>query len=53
MVSDTLETGRERPKEEEVIMSVYCHLVLELAEMKEGVGGSRVVVEGGYHMKYT
>jgi len=39
MVSGALETGRERPTEEEVVVSINCHLVLALAEM-EGVGGS-------------
>jgi len=46
MVSDTPETARERPTEN-VVVSLDCHLILKLAEMKEGVGGSRVVVEGG------
>jgi len=30
-------------------VSIDCHFVLKLAEMKEGVGGFRVVVEGGHH----
>ena len=49
MISDTLESGREHPTEEEVIVRIDCHLVLKLAKMKEGVGGSRVMVEGGHH----
>jgi len=35
--------------EEEVIMSVDCHFVLELEKMQEKVGGSRVVVKGWHH----
>jgi len=40
MVSGILETEKDRLIEEEVIMSIDCHLVLKLAEMKEGVRGS-------------
>ena len=34
MVGNALETGRERPTKEKVVVSVDCHFVLELAEMK-------------------
>ena len=47
--SGSLEAGRECPTEEEVVMSIDCHFILELAEMQEEIGGSRVVVEGGHH----
>jgi len=40
MIGGALETGRERPTEENVSVSVDHHFVLELAEMKEGVGRS-------------
>ena len=49
MISDTLETRRKCPTEEETVLSVDCHLVLKLAEMKERVGGSQVVVKDGHH----
>jgi len=45
MVGGTLETGRERPIEEEIVMSIDGHLVLELAERKEG-GGRRFLSSG-------
>ena len=40
MVGGTLEAGRERPIEEKIVVSMDRHFVSELAEMKEGVGGS-------------
>jgi len=33
MISGSLEAGRERPTEKEVIMSIVRHLVLKLMEM--------------------
>ena len=47
MVGGTLETERECPTEK-VVMSVDRHFVLELTEMKKGVGCSPVIVEGGH-----
>ena len=49
MVGDAIETGRERLTKKKVIMSVDCHFVPKLMEMKEGVGGSRVAIEGGHN----
>ena len=49
MVGGTLETGREHPTKEKVIVSVNHHFVLELVEMKERVEGSRVAIKGGHH----
>ena len=49
MVGDSLEAGREPSTEKKVIMSVDHHFVLVLAEIKEGVKGSPVVVEGRHH----
>ena len=49
MVGGTLEARREHPTEEKVIVIMDCRFVLKLVEMKEGVGGSRVAVEGGHH----
>ena len=49
MVGGTLEVGREHPTKEKVVVSVDCHFVSELTEIKEGVRGSRVAVEGGHH----
>ena len=49
MVSDTLETERERPIEKEVIVSIDCHLVLELVETKVRVRGSQVVIKSRHH----
>ena len=45
VVGDSLEAGWERSAEEKIVVSVNCHFVLILAEMLEGVRGSRVVVE--------
>jgi len=47
MVGGAFKIGREHPTKEKVIMSVDCYSVLELTEMKEGVGGSRAAIEGG------
>ena len=44
-----LETGREHPTKEKVIVNINHHFVLELVEMKERVEGSRVAIEGGHH----
>ena len=49
MVGGALETGRERPTKEKVIVSIDRHFMLELAKMKEGVRGSRIVVEDRHH----
>ena len=49
MIGGTLETGREYPIEEKVIVSMDRHFILDLAEMKKGVERSRVAVEGGHH----
>ena len=49
MISSALEAGREHQTEKEIVISINRHLVLELAEMQERVGGSRVVVEGGHY----
>jgi len=35
MVGGALETGRERPTKEQVVVSVHRHFISELAEMKE------------------
>ena len=34
-------------------MSVDCHFVLVLAEMKEGVRGSRVVIKGRHYELFS
>jgi len=52
MIGDALKTGRERPTEEKVVVSVDYHFVLELTEMKKRVRRSRVAVEGG-HYKFS
>ena len=49
MISGSLEAGRERLTKKEVFVSINYHLVLELAEMQERIGGYRVMVEGGHH----
>jgi len=49
MIGGTLETGREHPTKEKVVVSVDCHFILELTKMKKGVGRFRVAVEGGHH----
>jgi len=49
VVGNFLEAGQECSTEEKVIMSVDRYFVLVLAEMKEGVRGSRVVVEGRHY----
>jgi len=49
MVGGTLEAGRERPTEKKVVASMDRHFVSKLVELKEGVGGSRVAVEGGHY----
>ena len=48
VVGDPLEAGCGCSAEE-VIMGIDCHLILALAEMKEWVGGSRVVIKGRHH----
>jgi len=49
MICSALETGRERLIKKKVVMSMNRHFILEPAEMKNGVGHSRVAVEGGLH----
>ena len=49
MVGDPFEAGRECSTEKEVIVSVDRHLVLVLAEMKEWVGGSGMVIKEWHH----
>ena len=34
---------------EQVVVGVDNHFVLELSDMKKGVGRSRVTVKGGHH----
>ena len=46
MLDNSLEAEWEQSTEKKVIMSVDRHFILVLAEMKEGVKGSRVLVEG-------
>ena len=46
MVGGALETRGECSIKEKVIVSRDYHFILELAEMKEEVGGSRVAIEG-------
>jgi len=36
MISDSFEARREHQIEEEIIVSINCHLVLELTEIQEG-----------------
>ena len=50
VVGNSLEVGRERSTEKEIIMSIDRHLVLVLTEMYEGLKDSRVVVKG-WHQK--
>jgi len=47
IISGSLETRRERSTEK-VVVSINRYLFLQLAEMQESVGGSRVMVEGGH-----
>jgi len=35
--------------EEEVVIGLDCNLVLVLAEMKEWIGGSRIMIKGWHH----
>jgi len=49
MIYGSLKVRRECLTEKEIIMSIDCHLVFELAEMQKRVSGSRVVIEGGHH----
>ena len=49
VVGGTLETGRERPTKEQVIMSVDFYFVSELSEMHEEVRHSGVAVQEGHH----
>ena len=49
VVGDPLEAGCGCSAEKEVIMGIDRHLILALAEMKEWVGGSRVVIKGWHH----
>ena len=49
MVGDPFKAGWKCSAEKKVIISVDRHLILILAEMKEGVEGSRIVVEGRNH----
>ena len=49
VIGDPFETGRECLAEEEVVVIVNGHLVLELAVIQEGVRGSQVAVEGRHY----
>jgi len=49
VVGDLLEAGWECSAEEEVIVGVHCYLVLVLAQMKEWVRGSRIMIKGWHH----
>jgi len=49
VVGDRLEAGWECLIEEEVIVGVNRHLILVLAEMKEWVESSRIVIKRQYH----
>jgi len=46
VVGEPLEAGWECSTEKEVVMGIDRYLVLVLAEMKESVEGSRVVIKG-------
>ena len=50
MIGNSLEAEQEHKTEKKVIMSINCQFVLVLAEMKEGVRGSRVVVKGQHYV---
>ena len=49
VIGDPFEIGRECLAEEEVVVIVNRHLVLELAVIQEGFGGSQVEVQGRHY----
>ena len=49
VISNALETGLEHMTQEQVIVKVDSHLVLELMEVLDGAGHSRVLLEAWHH----